>query len=75
MPIFRRKAIAGSMIGGIAEAQEMLDFCVEHGIVLGALGAKVGNAPISRSVMRVVFWGALAMALTAGVGHIFGVTA
>lgn len=31
--IFRRKSIAGSMIGGIAETQEMLDFCAEHGIV------------------------------------------
>lgn len=31
--IFRRKAIAGSLIGGIAETQEMLDFCAEKGIV------------------------------------------
>ena len=31
--IFRRKSIAGSMIGGIAETQEMLDFCAEHNIV------------------------------------------
>ncbi|MBX3561635.1 MAG: NAD(P)-dependent alcohol dehydrogenase [Sphingomonas sp.] len=31
--IFRRKHIAGSLIGGIAETQEMLDFCAEHGIV------------------------------------------
>ena len=31
--IFGRKAIAGSFIGGIAETQEMLDFCAEHGIV------------------------------------------
>jgi uncharacterized zinc-type alcohol dehydrogenase-like protein len=31
--IFRRRAIAGSLIGGIAETQEMLDFCAEHGIV------------------------------------------
>ncbi len=30
--IFRRKAIAGSLIGGIAETQEMLDFCAEHGV-------------------------------------------
>jgi alcohol dehydrogenase (NADP+) len=30
--IFGRKAIAGSLIGGIAETQEMLDFCAEHGI-------------------------------------------
>nr|WP_210308987.1 NAD(P)-dependent alcohol dehydrogenase [Ochrobactrum sp. CM-21-5] len=31
--IFRRRAIAGSLIGGIAETQEMLDFCAERGIV------------------------------------------
>ena len=31
--IFKRRQIAGSLIGGIAETQEMLDFCAEHGIV------------------------------------------
>ncbi len=31
--IMGRKSIAGSLIGGIAETQEMLDFCAEHGIV------------------------------------------
>jgi len=31
--IGKRRAIAGSMIGGIPETQEMLDFCAEHGIV------------------------------------------
>lgn len=31
--IFGRKSIAGSLIGGIAETQEMLDFCAEHAIV------------------------------------------
>ena len=31
--IFGRRALAGSLIGGIAETQEMLDFCAEHGIV------------------------------------------
>ena len=30
--IMKRKSLAGSMIGGIAETQEMLDFCGEHGI-------------------------------------------
>lgn len=30
--IFGRRSIAGSLIGGIAETQEMLDFCAEHGI-------------------------------------------
>ena len=29
----RRRSLAGSMIGGIAETQEMLDFCAAHGIV------------------------------------------
>ncbi|MEP6570759.1 MAG: NAD(P)-dependent alcohol dehydrogenase [Acidobacteriota bacterium] len=31
--IFKRRSIAGSLIGGIAETQEMLDFCAEKGIV------------------------------------------
>jgi uncharacterized zinc-type alcohol dehydrogenase-like protein len=31
--IFGRKSIAGSLIGGLPETQEMLDFCAEHGIV------------------------------------------
>ena len=31
--IMRRKSVAGSVIGGIRETQEMLDFCAEHGIV------------------------------------------
>jgi len=30
--IFKRRNFAGSLIGGIAETQEMLDFCAEHGI-------------------------------------------
>ena len=39
---------------------------------LGALGALAGGADIGRSVMRVAFWGALAMAATAGIGRVFG---
>jgi uncharacterized zinc-type alcohol dehydrogenase-like protein len=30
--IFGRKTLAGSLIGGLPETQEMLDFCAEHGI-------------------------------------------
>jgi VIT1/CCC1 family predicted Fe2+/Mn2+ transporter len=41
-------------------------------IVLGVLGAKAGGAPLVRSVVRVTFWGVLAMALTAGVGALMG---
>lgn len=40
--------------------------------VLGAIGARAGGAPIGRAVMRVAFWGAVAMAVTAGVGKFFG---
>ena len=39
---------------------------------LGLLGAKAGGAPLLRSVVRVCFWGVLAMALTAGIGKTFG---
>ncbi|MGC6330461.1 VIT1/CCC1 transporter family protein [Rhizorhabdus sp. FW153] len=40
--------------------------------LLGALGARAGGATIGRPVLRVVFWGALAMALTAGIGRLVG---
>ena len=43
--------------------------------LLGALGAAVGGAPMMIAAARVTFWGALAMALTAGVGALFGVAA
>jgi VIT1/CCC1 family predicted Fe2+/Mn2+ transporter len=41
---------------------------------LGILGARGGRAPLGPSLLRVVFWGALAMAVTAGVGRLFGTT-
>ncbi len=40
--------------------------------LLGAVGAKAGGANILKATTRVTFWGALAMALTAGIGAIFG---
>ena len=42
---------------------------------LGALGAGAGGAGMARAAARVTLWGALAMALTAGVGALFGVAA
>jgi len=42
--------------------------------LLGALGARAGGAPVATGAARVTFWGAIAMALTAGVGALFGVT-
>jgi VIT1/CCC1 family predicted Fe2+/Mn2+ transporter len=43
--------------------------------LLGGLAARVGGARVAVGAMRVTFWGALAMALTAGVGALFGTVA
>jgi vacuolar iron transporter family protein len=40
--------------------------------LLGAVGARTGGADVVRGTARVTFWGALAMAITAGIGAIFG---
>jgi VIT1/CCC1 family predicted Fe2+/Mn2+ transporter len=40
--------------------------------LLGFLGAKTGGAEIFKPILRVTFWGALAMAITAGIGAIVG---
>ena len=40
--------------------------------LLGAIGARVGGANIWKAAFRVTFWGALAMALTAGIGALVG---
>jgi VIT1/CCC1 family predicted Fe2+/Mn2+ transporter len=42
--------------------------------LLGGFGAHAGGAPVVKAAIRVTFWGALAMALTAGVGALFGAT-
>ena len=58
--IFGRRAIAGSLIGGIAETQEMLDFCAEHGIVadiemVDADGIDAAYARMARSDVKYRF--------------------
>lgn len=42
--------------------------------LLGAVGARAGGADILKATMRVTFWGAIAMAATAGIGALFGTT-
>lgn len=44
-------------------------------MLLGSLAARAGGASVMTAAARVTFWGALAMALTAGVGALFGVAA
>ncbi len=43
--------------------------------ILGSLAARAGGASVMTAAVRVTFWGALAMAMTAGVGALFGVIA
>ena len=43
--------------------------------VLGAVGARAGGAPLLPATIRVLVWGAFAMAVTMGVGRIFGIAA
>jgi VIT1/CCC1 family predicted Fe2+/Mn2+ transporter len=40
--------------------------------ILGALAARVGGASMTKGAVRVLFWGAIAMGVTAGVGALFG---
>ena len=42
--------------------------------LLGALAARAGGASVPVAAARVTFWGALAMAVTAGIGALFGVS-
>lgn len=43
-------------------------------VLLGALAVKTGGSSITKAVLRVTFWGTIAMVLTALVGHFFGVS-
>ena len=51
----------------LSTAAALLTLCA-----LGATAAHAGGAPIRQGALRVVFWGAMAMGLTASVGHLFG---
>ncbi|HEY5688131.1 MAG TPA: VIT family protein [Yeosuana sp.] len=42
-------------------------------IILGALAAKTGGSNVIKAVLRIVFWGTIAMGITAAVGYLFGV--
>ena len=63
-------ALAPTSRLGVAVAGSSLLFLA----VLGALAARTGGAPVAAGAWRVTFWGALAMALTAGIGALFGTT-
>ncbi|MDM8158853.1 VIT family protein [Labilibaculum sp. K2S] len=48
-------------------------FAIFFLIILGALTAKTGGSSVSKAIIRITFWGTIAMGLTAFVGYLFGV--
>ncbi len=48
-------------------------FAIIFLVILGALAAKTGGSGIGKAIIRITFWGTVAMGLTAVVGHLFGV--
>lgn len=73
---FSAGAAAPLAVVALAPQQALIPLVIAASLgclaVLGTLGARVGGASPVRAVVRVTFWGALAMALTAGIGHLFG---
>lgn len=50
-------------------------FAIVFLTILGALAAKTGGSNIGRAILRITFWGTIAMGLTAFVGYMFNVNA
>ena len=67
MPLLMVLVSPASMLVPIVSAASLVFLAL-----LGAIGAKAGGANVLRATARVTFWGALAMALTAGIGALFG---
>lgn len=67
LPLLTVLVVPETLLGPIVSAVSLVFLAG-----LGALSAKAGGAPMIRSTARVTFWGAMAMAITAGVGALFG---
>jgi vacuolar iron transporter family protein len=67
MPMLSVLVTPGTLLIPVVVATSILFLAL-----LGGFGAYAGGATLMRSALRVTFWGALAMALTAGVGALFG---
>ena len=67
MPLVAVAFVPGSALIAVVAATSLVFLAI-----LGGLAARVGGANVTVGAVRVTFWGALAMALTAGVGTLFG---
>ena len=76
---FTAGALLPLLVAWLAPLSHLIIFVASLSLVflaiLGGIAASAGGAPVLKASIRVTFWGALAMALTAGVGHLFGVAA
>ncbi len=66
LPILLIPMFTGPFLGWVISGSSMIFLAL-----LGAIGAKAGGAPMAKAVIRVTFWGALAMAATAAIGSLF----
>jgi VIT1/CCC1 family predicted Fe2+/Mn2+ transporter len=70
LPLVVAWVVPGSQLISVVAVSSLIFLAL-----LGGIAARAGGASITIGAIRVTFWGALAMALTAGVGRIFGVVA
>ena len=70
MPLLAVALVSGSTLIPVVSGTSLIFLAI-----LGGLAARVGGAGVTVGALRVTFWGALAMALTAGVGALFGTVA
>ena len=70
LPLLMAWIVPGSQLIAVVAGSSLLFLAS-----LGALAARVGGAAVTIGAIRVTFWGALPMVLTAGVGRVFGVVA
>jgi len=70
MPLLAVAAVPGASLIPVVSATSLVFLAI-----LGGLAARVGGASVGAGAMRVTFWGAVAMAVTAGAGTLFGAVA
>lgn len=64
--------IAAALATGAAQIAVVAVTALVFLAALGVVGARAGGAPVTAAAVRVTFWGALAMAVTAAIGSLFG---
>ncbi len=69
LPVLTALLAAPTRVAETTTAATLVGLCIT-----GALAARAGGAPALRGAVRVVFWGALAMAASAAIGHLFQIT-